>query len=286
METFKAYKLKRKIYDLIHINLLSKCDEIVSSKINVLDHEVGLRIFIPKNYNSKIIVYFHGGGWVFGSIASYHHTCDKLAFLTNCMVVCIDYSLAPEHKFPLALNECYEVVKQLSIRKRIIDKTFCEVILMGDSAGGNLAASLSLMIKKKNEFQIDKQILIYPVTHYNHSKSSPFLSVKKYGKNIFLNNRKINNYFNMYISKKEDIYNPYISLLLSSNLKNQPKTLIITAEFDLLRDEGIAYGKKLQDSHNYVKIYCIKGTVHGFFNYRIFSKKVAEVIEHINEFLD
>lgn len=280
----KHYKIYRKFNEFLHFNLLNVLN--TNQKINLQNREIKIRIFIPQKFNQKVIVYFHGGGWVIGSINSYNNICNKISNSTGCMVVSVDYRLAPEYKFPAALDDCYEVVKYLNSKKKIANKNFEEIILMGDSAGGNLAAVVSLKGRDTQDFKIDKQILIYPVTHYDHSERSPFLSVKQNGEGWLLTNKRINDYFDLYVSKKEDLKNPYIAPMLAKNLSNQPRTLIITSEFDPLKDEGIEYGEKLRKFDNDVKIYCIKDTIHGFFNYSLFEKQIEETLKCINEFLE
>lgn len=285
IDLIKNYKLYRTFNKLVHVHFLDVFNKQINTKIISNSYNIPIRIFYPKNYNKKVIVYFHGGGFVVGSIDTYNHICSKIASSTDCMVISVGYSLAPEHKFPKAINECYEVVKYLTINKGINGISFDELILMGDSAGGNLAAVVSLMSRDKKEFEVLKQILIYPVTHYDHSENSPFSSVKTNGNDWLLTNKHLNEYFNLYVSTNEELKNPYISPILSKDLSKQPKTLIITAELDPLRDEGIEYGKKLRKFNNDVKIYCLKETIHGFLNYKIFKKQISETLEYINEFL-
>ena len=282
----KHYKIYRKFNELIHCNVLNCFNNYIDESIILKKHEIKIRIFMPKQFNKKVIIYFHGGGWVIGSVNSYNKICHKISNSTGCIVVSVDYPLAPEYKFPVALDDCYEVVKYLNKQKSIIHNKFDEIILMGDSAGGNLAAVVSLMGRDSKDFKIEKQILIYPVTYYDHSENSPFLSVKENGKDWLLTNKKINDYFELYVSKKEDLKNPYVSPIISNDLSNQPKTLIITSEFDPLKDEGLAYGEKLKIFNNDVKIYCIKDTIHGFFNYSLFKKQIEETLKYINEFLE
>ena len=141
------------------------------------------------------------------------------------------------------------------------------------------------MSSEKKEFKIDSQILIYPVTYYDHSESSKFLSVKKNGNDWLLTNKKMDEYFSLYVSDEKDLKSPYISLILSKKLFNQPKTLIITAELDPLKDEGIEFAKILKENNNQVYTYCIKDTIHGFFNYSFFKKQIDETFEYICEFL-
>ncbi len=279
------YKLYRNFNKLVHIHPLSHNCTKINDKVLINNSYINIRIFASKNLNSNAIIYFHGGGFVHGSIDTYDRLCSKIAIRTNCLVISVDYKLAPEYKFPIALEECYELVKKLGTDLKINKYKFKKIILMGDSAGGNLAGAISLMSSEKKEFKIDSQILIYPVTYYDHSESSKFLSVKKNGNDWLLTNKKMNEYFSLYVSDEKDLKNPYISLILSKKLFNQPKTLIITAELDPLKDEGIEFAKILKENNNQVCTYCIKDTIHGFFNYSFFKKQIDETFEYICEFL-
>ena len=281
----KNYKLCRNFNKFLHIHPFSFNCKRKNCKLDISNFNINIRIFASQKLNSKAIIYFHGGGFVHGNIDTYDRLCSKIALKTNCLVISVDYKLAPEYKFPIALEECYEIVKKLGSDLKINKYKFKKIILMGDSAGGNLAGAISLMSSEKKEVKIDSQILIYPVTYYDHSDSSKFLSVRQNGNDWLLTNKKMNEYFSLYVSDEKDLKSPYISLILSKKLFNQPKTLIITAEFDPLKDEGIEFAKILKENNNQVYTYCIKDTIHGFFNYSFFKKQIDETFEYICEFL-
>ena len=281
----KNYKLCRNFNKFVHIHPFSFNCKRKNCKLDISNFNINIRIFASQKLNSKAIIYFHGGGFVHGNIDTYDRLCSKIALKTNCLVISVDYKLAPEYKFPIALEECYEIIKKLGTDLKIDEYEFQKIILMGDSAGGNLAGAISLMSSEKKEFKIDSQILIYPVTYYDHSESSKFLSVRQNGNDWLLTNKKMDEYFSLYVSDEKDLKSPYISLILSKKLFNQPKTLIITAEFDPLKDEGIEFAKILKENNNQVYTYCIKDTIHGFFNYSFFKKQIDETFEYICEFL-
>jgi acetyl esterase/lipase len=157
---------------------------------------------------------------------------------------------------------------------------------MGDSAGGNLAAAVSLMAADRGEFRVGKQILLYPSTYNDHSEASPFPSIRENGKGYLLTSKKISDFQNLYINNTQDLTSPYFAPLLSDSLEHQPKTLLITAEYDPLRDEGEAYGYKLRRFGNEVFIYRIKDALHGFFSLPLRFAHVKQCYQLINEFLD
>jgi acetyl esterase/lipase len=141
------------------------------------------------------------------------------------------------------------------------------------------------MSRDRKEFKIEKQILIYPSTYNDHGENSPFASVKENGTEYLLTSKRINDYMDMYKGSSEDFNNPYLAPLLAEDFSGQPKTLIITAEYCPLRDEGEEYGRKLRDAGNYVEIYRIKDGLHGFFTLPPVFPQVKLCYEIINRFL-
>lgn len=160
------------------------------------------------------------------------------------------------------------------------------IILMGDSAGGNLAAAVSLLAADRGEFRIGRQILLYPLTYNDHTESSPFPSVRDNGSDFLLTAKKIQDYQELYIRNEKDLASPYFAPLLAAHPVNQPKTLLITAEYDPLRDEGEAYGEKLRQYGNEVWIYRVRGALHGFFAFSSRFSQVRSCTQLINQFLE
>ena len=276
------YKKERIFNNIIKNNFLGKYN-FIDARILVKNHTVGIRMFLPNKNTNNLIIYFHGGGFVCGSVENYTKICAILAKNTNAIVVSVDYRLAPEYPFPNGLNDCYEVTKYFFSKDSFLgDK---EIILMGDSAGGNLASVVSIIASESKEFKVKKQILLYPLTYHLHNDNSRFKSIKENGNNWILTNKRINNYLDLYVKDKTKLDSKYVAPLNADNLYNQPKTLIITAEFDPLRDEGEAYGKKLKEFKNEVKIYRIKDVIHGFFTYFPNSQENKKCYKLINNFI-
>lgn len=256
-------QMHRNFVNLTRRHILKPFFKTWDYKIGSKNYDIPVRIFSPHvNADFPVLLFFHGGGWVTGNIDTYNKVCTNMSRLTDCKVVSVDYRLAPENPFPAGLEDCYEAAKAFITNDVINNK---EVILIGDSAGGNLAAALSLLAKERKEFTVNKQILIYPSTYNDHTENSPFKSVVENGTEYLLTSKRIGDYMELYKSKEEDVYSPYFAPLLSNDLSMQPKTLVITAEYDPLRDEGEEYGKKLREAGNYVEIYRIKDALHGFF---------------------
>jgi len=276
-------RMHRNLVNMTRKHFLKPLYKTWDYKLRSKDHNIPVRVFSPHVHGDfPVLLFFHGGGWVTGNIETYNKVCTNMAKLTKCKVASVDYRLAPENPFPAGLEDCYEAAKAFVTNKVINDK---EVILIGDSAGGNLAAAVSLLARERKEFKVKKQILIYPATYNDHSENSPFRSLVENGRDYLLTSKRIRDYMDLYISKKEDFYSPYFAALLSKDLSMQPKTLIITAEYDPLRDEGEEYGKKLREAGNYVEIYRIKDGLHGFFSLPPRFPQVKLCYDIINHFI-
>ena len=232
-----------------------------------------------------MLLFIHGGGWVTESIDNYERICARLANATGQYVVAVEYRLAPEDKFPAGLEDCYAVAKTLYSGDFMLNIKPENITLIGDSAGGNLCAALSLMARDCGEFMPKRQILIYPATYNDYTENSPFPSVKENGTDYLLTAGKMQDYIDLYARNKEDKKNPYFAPYIAEDLSNQPDTLILTCEFDPLRDEGEAYGERLKEAGNHVEIHRIKDALHGYFALGIKQLHVQESFTYINEFL-
>ena len=204
---------------------------------------------------------------------------------TKHIVLSVDYRLAPEHPFPAGLEDCYAVVKEVAMSTLVFNHPVNQIILAGDSAGANLAAAVSLLARDRGEFQIARQILLYPATNSDHSDASPYPSVKENGSDYLLTQKRMIDYTHLYVRDKADLKNPYVAPILAKDLTNQPDTLIITAEYDLLRDEGEAYGEKLREAGNKVEIKRIPNAIHGFISLSPLFPEVRSCYKIINQFL-
>lgn len=255
-------------------------------RIMVCGREIPVRVFCPKSdQGRKVLIFFHGGGWVTGNIDTYTHICVNMARQTKHTVVSVDYRLAPEHPFPAGLEDCYFAAREIFLQLSSLACRSCDITLIGDSAGGNLAAAVSLMAKDRGEFMPDRQILLYPSTYSDHSEKSPFDSIRENGTDYILTSKRVQSYMELYVSKETDRCSPYVAPLLAQDLSCQPKTLIITAQFDLLRDEGEAYGERLREFQNDVTVCRIEDALHGFLVLPKRSETVQKCYRIIRNFL-
>ncbi len=282
----KNYKVYRKIISFFNPPIKSEY-RTLDHKMMVEGREIPVRLFLPKQMQDKVqvLIFFHGGGWVTGDIDSYTNVCRNMANNTGHMVVSVDYRLAPENPFPSGLEDCYYVTKEIFKRPGLLKCKKEHITLIGDSAGGNLAAAVSLMARDRKEFYPKKQILIYPATNYDHSETSPYPSVHENGKDYIMTSKRIQDYLDLYVKNEEDKLNPYVAPILSKDLTNQPDTLIITAAYDPLRDEGEAYGYKLREFGNNVQVHRLDNAIHGFFSMPINKEQQGKTYQWINTFL-
>lgn len=287
VEVKKTYKAQRALDNLLSKTYKAPIDyKVWDHQVVCGDHNVPVRIFMPENITPKYtLVFFHGGGWVTGNINTYDRICVDIAKYTGQRVVSVDYRLAPEHTFPAATEDCYAVVREI-FKLHLQGAVPEDVVLMGDSAGANLAAAVSLMARDREDFIPKQQILIYPAVYNNHTpEGSPFASIKDNGTDYLLTSKRICEYTEMYIKDEADWNSPYFAPLLAKDFSHQPRTLLITAEYCPLRDEGEFYGKKLKEAGADVEIYRIKDAVHGFFSLPYRFSQVKETYKLINQFL-
>ena len=279
----------RKLINIKTIDPFKKFYDTSDKKIYNGDYQLPVRIYRTKKQNVAdnipVILFIHGGGWVSESVETYNRICKNLSNKTKHIVVSVDYRLAPEYKFPTALEDCYAVAKALFINDDLNINPE-NITLVGDSAGGNLAAALSLLARDRGEFLPKRQILIYPCVNSDFSDETPYHSVIENGTDYLLTRKNMIDYVNMYKSCDEDLQSPYFTPILTKDFSNQPKTLIVTAEFDPLRDEGEAYGEKLRDAGNEVEIHRIPDALHGFFSISTRHFHVKQLYKYINEFFE
>ncbi|MGI6203319.1 MAG: alpha/beta hydrolase [Eubacteriales bacterium] len=280
------YLVDRKIKSLARpsIKAISRMAEFTLETVTV---PLECAVFLPPRIESDdVIMYFHGGGWVAGDIYSYTPTCRTLARFSGRTIVSVNYRRAPEHKFPAAVEDCYSAALALLEGKSLLRVDERHLVLAGDSAGGNIAAAVSLMAADRGEFRVRRQVLIYPALANDHGEDSPFESVHVNGTDYLLTSKRVDDYMALYSGDESDYSNPYFAPLLAENLSGQPKTLIITAEYDPLRDEGEAYAERLREAGVEVELHRFPDALHGFFTLPSRFAQVKAAHNIIRAFLD
>jgi acetyl esterase len=221
-----------------------------------------VRIYLPLGKGPfPVLMYFHGGGWVIGDIESSDGLCRSLANAVGCMVVSVDYRLAPEHPFPAAADDAYYATLWTARNASGFGGDPSRIAVCGDSAGGNLAAVAAQMARDRGEPSIQFQLLIYPVT--DGACDTPSYSENAEG--YFLTKDAMQWFWHHYVPNDADRSHPYASPLRASNLADLPAALVITAEFDPLRDEGERYAERMRGAGTSVQLMRYDGMIHGFF---------------------
>ncbi|WP_227935370.1 alpha/beta hydrolase [Alkalihalobacillus deserti] len=251
--------------------------------IPVKDVEIKVRIYTPEGEGPfPLFVYYHGGGWVIGDLETADASCRMIANKTGRVVVSVDYRLAPEYKFPVPLNDSYAALKWVSENAASINGSDSNIAIGGDSAGGNLSAAVALMSRDQNGPAIAAQVLIYPVTSLSYDTGS----YQEFQKGFGLDRDLMIWFGDYYINSSEDTRNKYVAPLVADDLSNLPPAFVITAECDVLRDEGVAYAKRLKEAGVKVETSSETGLVHGYFtNMAVFPDRIKGSISNITQFL-
>jgi len=224
---------------------------------------IPVRVYTPAgDAPFPILVFFHGGGWVIGDLESHDPVCRALANAAACVVVSVDYRRAPEARFPAAAEDCFAATAYVAGHAAEFGGDPSRLAVGGDSAGGNLAAVVSLMARDRRGPRIAFQLLVYPVTDFNFETASYQQNAEGY----LLTTNAMRWFWNHYLPSPDEGAHPYASPLRADNLSGLPPALVITAEFDPLRDEGNAYGEALRAAGVPVTVHCYDGMIHGFFN--------------------
>ncbi len=251
-------------------------------------NQIPLRLFIPNQSNAlPTMIYFHRGGWVFGNINEADHICRKLANHLGCIVAAVEYRLAPENPFPKPLEDCYDATQWISDNARHFGGDGANLIVCGESAGGNLAAAVALMARDRQKPAISAQMLICPVITSLIDDTAYDNCVDRF----FLTKDAMQFFWSMYVQSPEDFKNPYASPNLAKNFTNLPSALIVTAEYDPLHREAKKYANSLKLSGVKVVSKCFPEVIHGFIDLPIYEEKqktawIKEIGKLLNLFFE
>ncbi len=237
---------------------LEVTDYIVQKK----DYAIPLRVYKPDGDGLfQVCIYYHGGGFVYCNLDTHDYICRYIAKNSGCIVVSVEYRLAPEHKFPIGLEDCYDALLWVYQNAQRIGYDILKLVVAGDSAGGNFAAVVCMLAKERKGPKILKQIIIYPSIDKAKLLSG---SAKRYETGYGLEWVNSEAFSKQYIRSDEDRINPLVSPLYAENVSGLPEALFIFAQCDILLDEGLKYAKKLKDAGVQVTYHIYNGMPHGF----------------------
>jgi len=235
---------------------------VEDTTIPVVGGSIAARILVPTVAPRGVFIYFHGGGWVIGgNIDEFDTLGRKLAAGTGCAVVLVDYRLAPEHRYPVAVDDSYAALEWTSAHVADIAGSEVPVIVGGDSAGGNLAAVVAQRARDRGGPPVAFQALIYPVTDADLDNGSYTADENQ----LMLSRDSMVWFWDHYLPDAERRSEPDASPLRAGDFAGLPPAIVLTAEYDVLRDEGEAYADRLQEAGVPVERYRVPGQMHGFF---------------------
>jgi acetyl esterase len=224
--------------------------------------DIPVRIYTPEGDGPRGgIVFFHGSGWVIANIDICDAAVRSLANSTGCVVVSVNYQKAPEHKFPVPFDDCWAATGWVHANAADLGIDAGRLAVAGDSAGGNLAAAVSLRARDAGGPPIAMQVLVYPALDYNWDTPSALENAEGYG----LQRETMRWFWNHYVASPADAENPFVSPLRAPDLARLPPAFIATAEFDPLRDDGEAYAARLSEAGVPVAVKRYDGMIHGFY---------------------
>jgi acetyl esterase len=244
---------------------------------HVEDREVGgvpARIYRPDGSNLPILVFIHGGGWVIGDLETHDAPCRALANAVPAVVVSLDYRLAPEHKFPAAVDDCYAALCWVAENAKSLGGDPARLAIGGDSAGGNLSASVAIVARDRGKPKLGFQLLVYPATDARMQARS----YSENGDGYFLTAGMMDWFWNHYLNGPKDVLDARVSPTLAPSHERLPPAYVITAEYDPLRDEGEEYARLLIAAGVPTKLRRFNGLIHGFFGMTEIFPQAREAI--------
>jgi acetyl esterase len=227
------------------------------------------------------LVFFHGGGWVLGSIETHNGLCRAITHAAGVVVASVDYRLAPEHRFPAAVDDAFAATCWIAENAGTLDIDPERIAVGGDSAGGNLTAVVALKARDLGGPRLVHQLLIYPATNFDLDTPSYRQNAEGY----MLTREDMEWFFGLYLSDPSDGSNPHVSPLRAPDLSGLPPAFVLTAEYDPLCDEGIAYARRLEEAGVPVRLSNYRGMIHGFLRRYNFLDQGRHALDEVAEVL-
>lgn len=252
-------------------------------QIAVKDGEITVRIYTPVGEGPfPLFVYYHGGGWVLGDLNTSDAGCRLLAAQTKRVVVSVEYRLAPEYRFPVPVEDCYAALTWANTNAASMNAIADDIVVGGDSAGGNLAAVMAILSRNQNGPMITAQALIYPVTNLDFSTAS----YNEFAEGFGLDRDLMIWFGDYYVNDASEYKDVRVSPLLDQDVSALPPAIIVAAENDVLRTEGVQFYDKLKAAGVQTSYNVVEGCIHGYFsNMALFAEETKYTVDQISQFL-
>lgn len=235
--------------------------EVIDRTIDGPGGDLPLRVYLPEGDRPHpVTLFFHGGGWISGGLDSHDQFCRALTTTAGVAVVAVDYRLAPEHTFPAPVEDAYAATEWVSENAASFGGDPDRLAVTGDSSGGNLAAVVAQMARDREGPAIDHQTLLYPAVSYDRE----WPSVEENGEGYFITAEDLEWFADHYFDHEIDRMNVYASPILAPDLSDLPSATVVTAGFDPIRDEGVAYAERLADAGVDVTHHHYDDAIHVF----------------------
>ncbi len=239
--------------------------------------EIPIRVYRPSTEGPlPVCVFFHGGGWVMGSLDTHDGACRRLARHSGCLVISVDYRLAPEHKFPAPVDDCIAALEWIAGHAEELGADPARLAVGGDSAGGNLAAVLAQVARDKGGPPVKFQLLLYPPTTVDYAAPS----MKENAEGYLLTVQGMTWFFNHYLNGSAEAESALVSPLKAESLAGLPPAHVVTCAYDPLRDEGEAYAERLREAGVPTTLTRYEDMIHGFLTFTS-TRRANTLIEEI-----
>jgi acetyl esterase len=260
-----------------------RVSEVHYTSVPTRNSELPVRIYVPHDKTSPgTMLYFHGGGWMVGTLETFDAACRALANRCGMPVVSVDYRLAPEHQYPAAVQDCLDVATWVGSGMAGPLLAAAPLVLAGESAGANLAAVLALRARDLANVHVAAQVLAYPITDATMNSAS----YREFGAGYYLTAADMEWYWRMYLGDRYGGVDHGFSPLHAPDLAGLPPAFVATAEYDPLRDEGEEYAARLARAGTPVRLYRADGMIHGFLRLTaICADAAAGTFDAISEFV-
>jgi acetyl esterase len=258
---------------------------VVERAIPAAGREIAVRVYTPPAVEGPlpVVVFFHGGGWVACTLETHDPICRALAKETGSVVVSVDYRLAPEHKFPAGVEDCLAATEWTLSHTEELGGDAAHVLVGGDSAGGTMATVVALLLRDKGVTSVRGQILLYPVAGYYDPPTNSYLkNAEGYG----LTRNGMMWFWDHYLNDRSEAKDFRAAPLEATSLRGLPRAFVVTAEYDVLRDEAQAYARRMAEDGVEVTHVYAEGMIHGFMTsatYLPFLPQAKDVLRRLVE---